>query len=61
MEIKGISFNEYHKIYYNTKIKGFKKPCECGMMVDKFRFARHCKSKKHFSLMSIKNELEKIN
>ena len=55
MEIKGKSFNEYHRTYYHDKIKGNKKTCECGMIVDHvYRFTRHRLQKKH-----LKN-LEKI-
>ena len=58
--IKGISFNSYHKQYYHDKIKGEKKICDCGLMVDKFRFARHFRTKKHLKNMELK-ELEKNN
>ena len=47
MDINGKSFNEYHRVYYQEKIKGRKKECECGEMVDIFRFTRHRKMKKH--------------
>ena len=46
-EIKGMKYNEYHKMYYIEKIKGCKTLCECGLSVDKFRFARHRRSKQH--------------
>lgn len=54
MDIRGMTYNEYHKIYYQNKIKGEKKECVCGLMVDKFRFARHFKSKKHLKAMDKK-------
>jgi len=37
----------YHRNYYHKKIKGEKKQCECGLMVDIYRFARHRRQKKH--------------
>lgn len=43
--------NEYHKAYYINKISGEKKLCECGLMVDKFRFARHRLQKNHLAAM----------
>ena len=46
-DIKGLSYNEYHKKYYQDKIKGEKRICVCGLEVDKFRFARHNRSIKH--------------
>ena len=52
MEIGGKSFNEYHRVYYLEKIKGRKKECECGEMVDIFRFTRHRKMKKHLKKMA---------
>ena len=52
MEISGKSFNEYHRVYYQEKIKGRKKECECGEMVDIFRFTRHRKMKKHLKKMA---------
>jgi len=55
-KINGIPYNEYHKMYYNEKIKGCKVLCECGLMVDKFRFARHRRSNKHIKQLSILNE-----
>ena len=48
------SFNEYHKNYYHDNIKGCKTQCECGLMVDKFRYARHRRSKKHLKNINIK-------
>ena len=54
MDIRGMTYNEYHKIYYQNKIKGEKRLCLCGLMVDKFRFARHFKSKKHLKAMDKK-------
>jgi hypothetical protein len=47
MDIKGMTYNEYHKKYYQEKIKGEKRLCVCGLEVDKFRFARHNRSIKH--------------
>jgi hypothetical protein len=61
--VKGLTFNEYHKNYYIEKISGCKSECECGLMVDKFRFAIHRKTKKHLKNLSEKNlniELNKI-
>ena len=58
MDIKGMTYNEYHKIYYQNKIKGEKKKCVCGLEVDKFRFARHFRSKKHLKAMDKKNVSE---
>ena len=46
--LKGLTFNDYHKIYYIEKISGCQIECECGLMVDKFRFARHRKQKKTY-------------
>ena len=54
MDIRGRTYNEYHKIYYQNKIKGEKKKCVCGLEVDKFRFARHFRSKKHLKAMDKK-------
>jgi hypothetical protein len=51
MEISGKSFNEYHRVYYQENIKGKKKQCECGELVDIFRFTRHRKMKKHLKKM----------
>lgn len=60
--IKGISFNEYHRKYYQDKIKGEKKECPCGLLVDKFRFSRHNKTKKHSKRMDqIKSECENLS
>jgi hypothetical protein len=55
MEIRGMTYNEYHKKYYQDKIKGEKRLCLCGLEVDKFRFARHFRSKKHLKAMDKKN------
>ncbi len=62
MEIAGIPYYEYHKNYYINKIKGCKIECECGLMVYKFRFARHSRSKKHIKHLNqiINNEVLKI-
>ena len=43
--VKGLTYNDYHKNYYIEKISGCNVECECGLMVDKFRFARHRKQK----------------
>lgn len=61
MEIKGQTFNDYHKQYYINKIKGCKIECDCGLLVDKFRFCRHNKTKKHLKLIIEKNEKININ
>jgi hypothetical protein len=58
MEIAGIPYNEYHKNYYINKIKGCKAECECGLMVDKFRFARHRRSKKHIKHLNQNVKIE---
>ena len=46
--VKDLTFNDYHKNYYIEKISGCKVECECGLMVDKFRFARHSKRKETY-------------
>ena len=51
------------KIIILKKFQNCKSECECGLMVDKFRFARHRKTKKHLKNLSEKNlniELNKI-
>ena len=52
--VKGLTFNDYHKNYYIEKISGCQVECECGLMVDKFRFARHRKQKKHIKHLNDK-------
>jgi len=61
MEINGKSFNEYHRIYYQQKIKGCKKQCECGEMVDVYRFTRHRKMKKHLRKLENQNTEKDIS
>lgn len=47
----------YHRNYYHNHIKGEKKQCECGLMVDIFRFARHRKQKKHFKALDAQENI----
>jgi len=54
-------YNDYHKNYYIEKISGCQVECECGLMVDKFRFARHRKQKKHIKHLNEKNLSIELN
>ena len=58
--VKGY-YNDYHKKYYIEKILGCKAECECGLMVDKFRFARHRKQKKHIKHLNEKILIIELN
>ena len=53
--ISGKSYNEYHIDYYRTTIKGKKKQCECGLLVDVYRYNRHLKTNKHIRNLNLIN------
>jgi len=44
-------YKNYHKNYYHSSIKDKMQECQCGLMVQSCKFARHLKTKKHVKLL----------
>lgn len=40
-------YQNYHKNYYHNHIKDKMKECECGLMIQCCKYARHIKTMKH--------------
>ena len=44
-------YQNYQKNYYHNNIKDKMQECQCGLMIQSCKFARHLKTKKHQKLL----------